>query len=69
MLWAHNSHITKEENTVYYMGNLLSKELGNHYYAIGFDFYSGRFNTADNSRKPVGLGVTQSNENVFSGRC
>lgn len=68
MLWAHNSHITKEENTVYYMGNLLSKELGNHYYAIGFDFYSGRFNTADNSRKPVGLGVTQSNENVFSGK-
>ena len=68
MLWAHNSHITKEEDTAYAMGNLLSKELGNYYYAIGFDFYSGRFNTEDNSRKPVGLGVTQSNENVFSGK-
>lgn len=68
MLWAHNSHITKEENSAYGMGNLLSKELGNYYYSIGFDFYSGRFNTDDNSRKPVGLGVTQSNENVFSGK-
>lgn len=40
VVWAHNGHIGKKEG---FMGYNLAQVLGNAYYAIGFEFYSGSF--------------------------
>lgn len=42
VVWAHNSHIAKETGE---MGGYLTNILRNKYYAIGFEFYSGSFQT------------------------
>lgn len=43
MLWAHNTHISNENNLYTAMGNNLKKINGDNYYSIGFDFYQGDF--------------------------
>ncbi len=40
MVWAHNGHIEKREGM---MGSYLARVLGNKYYAMGFEFFSGTF--------------------------
>ncbi|MFN7099076.1 MAG: erythromycin esterase family protein [Flavobacterium sp.] len=43
-IWAHNEHIKKTylfNNKIPTMGSLLSKELGNQYYSVGFEFGIG----------------------------
>jgi erythromycin esterase len=50
MVWAHNWHIAKEYLdgvSVPSMGSYLKKELKDEYYAIGFDFYYGKFQSND----------------------
>jgi erythromycin esterase len=42
MVWAHNGHIAKSTGT---MGGYLANTLKDKYYAIGFEFYSGSFQT------------------------
>lgn len=42
VVWAHNGHISKESGG---MGGYLTNLLRNEYYAIGFEFYSGSFQT------------------------
>ena len=42
VVWAHNGHINKNSGT---MGGYLTNILRNEYYAIGFEFYSGSFQT------------------------
>jgi erythromycin esterase len=42
VVWAHNGHISKESGE---MGGYLTNILRNEYYAIGFEFYSGSFQT------------------------
>lgn len=45
MLWGHNLHISKVEyGNSFFMGKLLSEELKDKYYSLGFAFYSGKFN-------------------------
>jgi erythromycin esterase len=46
VVWAHNGHIAKDYvDAVSFpsMGSYLKEALGNDYYAIGFDFYEGKF--------------------------
>ena len=46
VLWAHNSHIAKDSIwSVSKMGNHLANILKAQFYAIGFEFYSGSFQT------------------------
>lgn len=40
VVWAHNGHISKGWTT---MGSFLAEIMGKKYYAIGFDFFSGSF--------------------------
>lgn len=42
VVWAHNVHISKDSGK---MGGYLTNILRNEYYAIGFEFYSGSFQT------------------------
>ncbi|MCO6496809.1 MAG: erythromycin esterase family protein [Chitinophagaceae bacterium] len=44
VVWAHNGHISKSPGK---MGAHLSKTLGQEYYAVGFEFYSGSFQSRD----------------------
>ncbi len=46
VVWAHNGHVAKDYvDAVSFpsMGSYLKEALGNDYYAIGFDFYEGKF--------------------------
>ncbi len=46
VVWAHNGHIEKLSSTSYNsMGYYLSQYLQNKYYALGFEFYEGSFQT------------------------
>ena len=50
MIWAHNGHIAKDyldAVSVPSMGSYLHKVLKDDYYAIGFDFYKGKFRSND----------------------
>ncbi len=50
VVWAHNGHIAKDfldGFSVPSMGNYLKEVLKDEYYAIGFDFYKGRFQSND----------------------
>jgi len=47
MVWAHNGHIGKSSNGFKRMGMYLSADLGNSYYAMGFDFYEGQMRSFD----------------------
>ncbi len=42
VVWAHNGHIAKTPGM---LGGHLSTMLKNHYYAMGFEFYQGSFQT------------------------
>jgi len=57
VVWAHNGHIANTDATEKpkSMGSNLKDFLHDQYYAIGFEFYSGSFQTrnADNSKKNV----------------
>ena len=44
VVWAHNRHIEKIQDQQFgSMGFYLSQSLKNKYYALGFEFYSGSF--------------------------
>ncbi len=46
VVWAHNGHIAKISSAGYKnMGHWLNQTLGKKYYALGFEFYSGSFQT------------------------
>ncbi|MEQ1675418.1 MAG: erythromycin esterase family protein [Chitinophagaceae bacterium] len=46
VVWAHNAHISKVNTPVYHtMGHWLDSVLKKKYYALGFEFYSGNFQT------------------------
>ena len=46
VVWAHNGHINNTVlDSISFMGHYLSNYLQNKYYAIGFEFYSGSFQT------------------------
>ena len=50
MVWAHNGHIAKDfldATSVPSMGSYLKETLKDEYYAIGFDFYKGSFQSDD----------------------
>ena len=49
MIWAHNEHIRKSKGSdgFYRMGMYLSKSFLDKYYAMGFDFYSGKMRSFD----------------------
>lgn len=50
VVWAHNGHIAKDfldAVSVPSMGGYLKEVLKDEYYAIGFDFYKGRFQSND----------------------
>ena len=61
MLWAHNEHIRKTNNTHKRMGYFLSKDFKENYFAIGFEFYSGEFQARVNinRKKPDSLLITK----------
>ncbi|MFD2164584.1 erythromycin esterase family protein [Paradesertivirga mongoliensis] len=46
ILWSHNLHLAKDTTMAQYkgMGYHVKEEFGDHYYAIGFDTYSGSVN-------------------------
>lgn len=50
VVWAHNFHISKGNGT---MGKYLSNTLKNKYYAFGFDFLSGSFQTKNQDLQPI----------------
>ncbi len=43
IVWAHNRNITKNAKDYISTGKHLSEAFGDEYYAIGLDFYKGRF--------------------------
>lgn len=49
IVWAHNGHISKDilYEDIYSMGHYLEQSYGQGYYAIGFDFYQGSFQSND----------------------
>ena len=50
MIWAHNGHIAKDfldAVSVPSMGSYLKEALKDEYYAVGFDFYKGSFQSND----------------------
>lgn len=49
MIWAHNEHIRKSEGSdgFHRMGIILADSLKDRYYAMGFDFYSGKMRSFD----------------------
>ncbi len=54
MVWAHNGHIEKDyldATTTPSMGSYLANQLKEDYYAIGFDFYKGKFQSNDPNLK------------------
>jgi len=61
IVWGHNMHISKadtsETNGINMFGNYLQEAYGNKYYAFGFSFDKGSFQTFEYSdqRKPLGM--------------
>lgn len=53
MIWAHNEHIRKSAGSDGYhrMGILLAQAFNDKYYAMGFDFYSGKMRSFDTKLK------------------
>ncbi len=49
VLWAHNGHIASQSGG---MGSYLSNILNEAYYAVGFEFYSGTFQTMNADEIP-----------------
>lgn len=49
MLWAHNGHIRKDEFSDLYrpMGSNLDEIFGEKYYALGLEFFKGKFNAGN----------------------
>lgn len=61
LVWAHNGHISNAAlmKNVFSMGNHLKKFYHDNYYALGFDFYTGSFQSID-----AGKGLTKFNYTV-----
>jgi erythromycin esterase len=55
VLWAHNGHIAKDyvDSDGLTMGYFLKKFYRDKYYALGFDFYQGSFQSMDNKGELV----------------
>jgi len=58
LVWAHNGHIGKQEGM---MGGYLNKILGNNYYCMGFEFYSGSFQSRN-----LDIGNTSTNWDIVT---
>ncbi|MCF0050485.1 erythromycin esterase family protein [Dyadobacter sp. LJ53] len=52
ILWSHNLHLAKDTTMAQYkaMGYHLRKHYGAHYYAVGFDTYSGSVSVLNNGQ-------------------
>ena len=65
VVWAHNGHIGKIPSPTYSsMGSYLDNVLKSKYYAIGFEFYSGSFQTMNldsiiKSKNPAVMSVAE----------
>ncbi len=65
IVWAHNGHIGKIPSPTYSsMGSYLDNVLKSKYYAIGFEFYSGSFQTMNldsivKSKNPAVMSVAE----------
>lgn len=59
MIWAHNSHVSKNCSKRKSMGSMLLDEYGNDYKSIGFEFSRGSFRATsmDENTKKYTLGV------------
>lgn len=65
MIWAHNEHIRKSEGSdgFHRMGMFLSESWNDKYYAIGFDFYSGKMRSFDMKlKKNVAVDLSSAKE-------
>jgi erythromycin esterase len=74
VLWAHNGHISKEEplteENPRVLGNYLKEAYGDKYYAFGFSFNKGSFQSFEYAKemKPLGMQeftVTEDHENTL----
>ena len=65
VVWAHNGHIKKTFSEGFgFMGYYLNNALHNKYYAVGFEFYSGSFQTRnyDLNNKSINWDIVTVNE-------
>lgn len=68
VVWAHNTHIARNKDMnqrLIPMGYHLASRYGENYFAIGFGFNSGVFNTTNGNERTVTVGNADENSSDF----